>query len=80
MQRLQKRIEKLEERNPKRPLRFVWDDHVEPRDELERRIEEAKAEGFDVLVASWTKPDTLGRSLTSSLRKPVTSASLARLL
>ncbi len=57
MNRLTTRIEKLEQIHPERPLRGLWWDHREPRAEIDRRIEEAHAEGFDVMVMRWTKPD-----------------------
>ena len=55
--RLANRVEKLEQLHPERPIRGIFDDHREPRAELERRIAEANAEGFDVIVVRWTKPD-----------------------
>jgi uncharacterized protein (UPF0335 family) len=55
--RLATRVEKLEQLHPERAWLYIWDDHIEPRADLEQRIAEAKAEGFDVVVVSWTKPD-----------------------
>ena len=57
--RLTTRVERLEQITPKRPIRGIFDDHREPRAELERRIAEAEAEGFDVIVMRWTKPETV---------------------
>ena len=55
--RLATRVEKLEQLHPERPIRGIWDNPWEPRAELERRIAEAKGEGFDVIVVRWTRPD-----------------------